>query len=676
MSLVVGTNMSAQLALDALRATQRQNSTTMERLSSGVRINSAKDDAAGLAISQKMTAQITGLNQAVRNIHDGISLLQTAEGALGSVTDMLQRMRELAVQSANGTYSDVDREYIQIEAMALQEEIKNVISTTSWNGKKLLDGSFVDQKIHVGSNVDGYLDVTIPGISIDGINPPINGSPEWTKMLSSSGSVHVNAMALSADGYIYTTGIVNGSLDGQIAGQEDFKLSKYDKEGNRIWSKLLGAGIGVDVSNAITIDQDGFIYIAGSTNSSLTDSTVNTEDMGDILYAKYDPDGTLIWAKQMGTSEDDRAFSLATGSDGSILMTGTTTGNLDGTSPIGGDPVPGGQGDAFVAKLDRNGNQIWLNQLSGTQFGNGVTGGPDGSVYAVGTMNGALNGVTPVGSTDAFVTKFNADGTVAWTTNIATTTSDLGEKITVDKNGDIYVTGSTYGSLDGINLMGNRESFLTKLNSDGEIQWSRQLNLGTYNAPTSIIANDDGDIFIGGWWPQDGTEQGGSAFVAQYSSNGLKISSQLVAQSYSRTTALVIDPSNSLYIAGQSTYGVNGENFSGPVDSFLLKYKGGLDIETQPNANAAIDAIDAILDLVNTNRSTIGSYLNRLVHIVDNANNISVNLSNSRSSILDANYAVETTNLAKNQIVQQAATAMLAQANQQPQFVLKLLENF
>lgn len=355
MSLVIGTNTPAQYAQEGLRTNQRKSDTAMERLSTGLRINSAKDDAAGLAISQKMTTQIKGLNQGVRNINDGISLLQTAEGSLNSVTDMLQRMRELAVQSANGTYSDIDRGYLQVEASTLQEEINNIINNSNWNEKKLLDGSFINQKIQVGANDGEVIDISIPAISIDQYNP-LSGKPTWTKMISSSGSFYINAMVKSDDRYLYTTGIVNGSIDGQIAGQEDFVLSKFDKDGNRVWSKLLGAGIGVDVSNAITIGQDGSIYVAGSTNGSLTDITVNTEKVGDVIIAKYTTDGSLLWAKQMGTSEDDRAVSLSTGSDGSIYLTGTTTGNLDGNSPIAGDLVVDGVGDAFITKIDTNGN--------------------------------------------------------------------------------------------------------------------------------------------------------------------------------------------------------------------------------------------------------------------------------------------------------------------------------
>lgn len=162
MSLVIGTNTSARFAQDALRANQHKSTTAMQRLATGLRINSARDDAAGLAISQSMTSQIRGLNQAVRNVNDGVNLLQTAEGGLGAITDMLQRMRELAVQSANGTYSGSQRAYLQKEAAALQEQISKVVDTTTWNDKKLLDGSFTGQKIQVGAAGGTTMDLNCP----------------------------------------------------------------------------------------------------------------------------------------------------------------------------------------------------------------------------------------------------------------------------------------------------------------------------------------------------------------------------------------------------------------------------------------------------------------------------------------------------------------------------------
>ena len=166
MSLVVGTNVSALYSQNALKTNARSAATTMERLSTGVRVNSAKDDAAGLAIGQNMTSQIRGLNQAVRNINDGINLVQTAEGGLNSVSNMLQRMRELAVQSANGTYSDVQRQYLNTECHQLYTAIGQVIDTTMWSDQKLLDGSF-SKPIQIGSDIEGNMQVTIPSARLE-----------------------------------------------------------------------------------------------------------------------------------------------------------------------------------------------------------------------------------------------------------------------------------------------------------------------------------------------------------------------------------------------------------------------------------------------------------------------------------------------------------------------------
>jgi flagellin len=134
----INTNVAALFAQNSLKVNERAQSSAMQQLSTGSRVNSAKDDAAGLAIGQTMTAQIKGLNQAVRNLNDGINMMQTAEGALVETSNMLQRMRELAVQSSNGTYSDTQRGYLQTEYAALSTQIGKVASETTWNGTPLL----------------------------------------------------------------------------------------------------------------------------------------------------------------------------------------------------------------------------------------------------------------------------------------------------------------------------------------------------------------------------------------------------------------------------------------------------------------------------------------------------------------------------------------------------------
>jgi len=165
MALTINTNVASLNAQRNLGATQTNLSRSMQRLSSGLRINSAKDDAAGLAISDRMTAQIRGLNQAARNANDGISLAQTAEGALQETTNLLQRMRELAVQSANDTNSDTDRDSLQAEVTQLVSEIDRISTDTAFNGRVLLDGNASGMVFHVGANSGQSITFDIAGAS-------------------------------------------------------------------------------------------------------------------------------------------------------------------------------------------------------------------------------------------------------------------------------------------------------------------------------------------------------------------------------------------------------------------------------------------------------------------------------------------------------------------------------
>jgi flagellin len=168
MPSVINTNISSLNTQRNLSVSQSAMNTSIQRLSSGLRINSAKDDAAGLAIAERMNAQVRGLNVAQRNANDGVSLAQTAEGALGKVGDMLQRMRELSVQSANATNSQTDRDALQAEVAQLREEISRVAGNTSFNGTKLLDGSFTGANFQVGANAGETITVSsIADASID-----------------------------------------------------------------------------------------------------------------------------------------------------------------------------------------------------------------------------------------------------------------------------------------------------------------------------------------------------------------------------------------------------------------------------------------------------------------------------------------------------------------------------
>jgi flagellin len=199
MALTVNTNIASLTAQRNLTGSQTELSTSLERLSSGLRINSAKDDAAGLAISERFTAQIKGLNQGARNANDGISLSQTAEGALKEVTNNLQRIRELAVQSANATNSTSDRTALQAEVTALVSEIDRVAEKASFNGIKLLDGTFTSKAFQVGAN---------------------NGD---TISISS-----INSARTSSMGAYNNASVTSGAISAAIAGTGDLTINSVD----------------------------------------------------------------------------------------------------------------------------------------------------------------------------------------------------------------------------------------------------------------------------------------------------------------------------------------------------------------------------------------------------------------------------------------------------------------
>ena len=175
MAQMINSNIMSLNAQNNLNKSGTSMSTTLQRLSSGLRINSAKDDAAGLAISERMTSQIRGLNQASRNANDGISLAQTAEGALGTITNNLQRIRELSVQSVNATNSSSDRQALQEEVDALVAEIDRVAVQTSFNSVNLLDGTFSNQSFQVGAFSGETIDVA----SIDSARTGDLGQKSW-----------------------------------------------------------------------------------------------------------------------------------------------------------------------------------------------------------------------------------------------------------------------------------------------------------------------------------------------------------------------------------------------------------------------------------------------------------------------------------------------------------------
>ena len=220
MPQTINTNINSLTAQRNLNASQSSLATSMQRLSSGLRVNSAKDDAAGLAIAERMNTQVRGLNVAARNANDGISLAQVAEGALGKVGDMLQRMRELAVQASNATNSAEDRKALQAEVGQLRDEINRIAKTTAFNGAKLLDGSFTASTFQIGANSGETITVAaLTDSSAAGLSKVVYGSDSIVTgtagEVSDLTAITDGSMALTVAGATYSLGDIGVARSGE-----------------------------------------------------------------------------------------------------------------------------------------------------------------------------------------------------------------------------------------------------------------------------------------------------------------------------------------------------------------------------------------------------------------------------------------------------------------------------
>ena len=276
MGMSVNTNIISLNAQRNLGSTANSLATAMQRLSSGLRVNSAKDDAAGLAISERMNAQVRGLNVAARNANDGISLAQTAEGALGKVGDMLQRMRELAVQSANATNSASDRQALQAEVDQLKQEIQRVADTTKFNGTKLLDGSFTAKSFQVGANAGE----TITLEAVADADLAALGSLTRNTYTQTLGALTITdgeaAASISINGTTVSIGASAGrtAADALAALVEAFDDAKADAANNPRLANVSMASDGAITSTDATLTTAGLTNVTGIT-AGTTDGTVS-----------------------------------------------------------------------------------------------------------------------------------------------------------------------------------------------------------------------------------------------------------------------------------------------------------------------------------------------------------------------------------------------------------------
>jgi len=298
-----------------------------------------------------------------------------------------------------------------------------------------------------------------------------------------------------------------------------------------VWTRLLGTTSN-DWATALTTGSDGAIYVAGYTRGSL-DGQVNNGN-NDAFITKYNTDGTKAWTRLLGSTSEDLATALTTGVDGAIYVAGSTGGNLDGQL----NKATGTQ-DAFITKYNTDGTKAWTRLLgtTSTDEATALTTGTDGAIYVAGYTGGNLDGQINSGSNDAFITRYNTDGTKAWTRLLGTTSRDQATALTTGADGAIYVAGYTSGSPGGVNFISDYApggAFITKYNTDGTKAWTRFLETTTADQATALTTGSDGAVYVAGYTYGnsflDGQINigGGDGFITRYNTDGTKVWTRLV----------------------------------------------------------------------------------------------------------------------------------------------------
>lgn len=406
--------------------------------------------------------------------------------------------------------------------------------------------------------------------------------PSWTSWTGQVGAANSytygNSVATDAVGNIYVAGYTNGSLDGNnLTGSHDLFITKYDTAGSRLYTRQLGVAGASTYGKAVATDTNGNVYVAGSTTGGL-DGNILTNN-SDYFVTKYDASGTKLYTMQLSAAGGDTyGTSVATDTNNNVYVAGYTLGTFGGQTSTGIN-------DFFVTMYDANGIRLYTRQLGVTgasTIANAIATDANGNVYVAGKTGGGLDGNTVTGTSDFFVTKYDALGTKLYTRQLgAAGAATYGNSVATDANGNVYVAGYTTGSLDGNTLAGGRDFFVTKYDAAGTKLYTRQLGATGVNTYAYSVATDaNNNVYVAGYTTGslDGNTLTGfmDLFVTKFDANGTKLyTKQLgVAKAYAHANSIATDSGGNVYIAGETSGGLDGNTLTGYWDFFLTAYGG------------------------------------------------------------------------------------------------------
>ncbi|MFT5755370.1 MAG: flagellin [Alteromonadaceae bacterium] len=699
MPQIINTNVMSLNSQRQLNKSQSMQNEAMERLSSGLRINSAKDDAAGLAISTGMESQIRGLNQAVRNANDGISMAQTAEGAMDEMTNILQRMRELSIQAANDTNSSSNRASIQDEIDQLYSEIDRIATVTQFNGVNLLDGSAGATNFQIGANTGESIAFKIDAVTttdlslnaVTGIGELNGGRIESLTGGTTGGAVTINGVTVAS----IVAASTNGADNLKTAINAKTGLSGVTATAYNVVEGVAG-GSGVISAGGLTIAVGGGSAVSIAASGSIEELANNINRDAAGVIATINTSGSLILTNDTGktitvggpdigntglvgdtyqgyvslNSSDGEAINIAASSAGTFADLKV----LGFNQHKGSDNISGGNvNGASITETDKiliNG--VELGAVSGTSAADKAF-----AINAISTETGVnAQATTTKEYTITFGPQTNASGAAIGTGAVGvdglTGVGQTGGTSDILKINGVGLTGlATASSMDEVvNSINNSgvQGVVASATADGKLVLTsvsgNDIALTVTQGSSGALLSADGNPSVVGIRDTVTGAAVGSAqandvnrgILTLTGENGRDVSVTTKAGSQTASTT-ALDKLGLSDAGGSSTaIGI------------------GLSVTSVQGAENTIERIDDALQKISSIRGSLGAIQNRLSSTISNLANVSQNLSAANSQIKDADFAAETSKMSKAQILQQAGTAMLSQANASTQNVLSLLQ--
>ncbi|MCX4029885.1 flagellin [Endozoicomonas sp. SM1973] len=676
MPQIINTNIASIMARRNLDTSQAAQDQALQRLSSGLRINSARDDAAGLAISSRLDAQIRGTSVAIRNANDGISLAQTAEGALGSISSNLQRIRDLALQSANGSNTSIDREALNAEVKQLVTEIQNVAEKTNFNGKKLLDGTFAGSIFQTGANLGDTIGVSITKATTDSLGSAIEAGISSNRIAAAAltaGDLVINGVAVGA-----SSGVDDSFSTGSQAQSAIAKAAAVNKvsEQTGVVAKVDGTSVAGNTYATSTDNQGKGISINGVSISVSTDAALSTEaNLLNVAAAINEKSGqTGVVASFDGnattgitlTASDGRNIVLADGTVNTSAIGLGAAGTFIGTYSLISQDGKDITLDTTTGAIDNAGFEV--GSYSGVNSG---VAGDNVTNAALATGDLVINGVA-VGPTQAsFDTSSIVDSSFSAIAKAAAINLVSGQTgVTAKANTTFVISGAiTAGTAQSGGVEINGVSINVSYGATSSVSDIQNLVVNAINNASGqtgvraeafganqfrLVAEDGRNIRVGA--VTNITNAGFTATTTTYSSVSLFAGDK-------------VELSTNTGQIGRAGFQIG--TFGGGQDGQLLK---NLDITTVAGANKAIQSVDNALEQISKQQADLGAIQNRFQSAISNLTINSENLSAANSRIKDADFAAETAELSRAQVLQQAGISILAQANARPQQVLSLLQ--